>query len=79
MNSVNGINVCSLYLVIKPATDDSDVHERQKTCATRKTYEKKGRAQENAKIDYTRFSIQLFSRTIKFYLLSHEKIPSSHA
>ncbi len=44
------------------------VHETRKTC------KKKGRALDNAKIDYTHFAIQLFSRTIKLYRLSHRKI-----
>ncbi len=58
----------------KPATDDlREVHEM------RETHEKKGRTWNNAKIDYTRFTIRLFFRTIKFYLLLHEKIPLSRA
>ncbi len=36
---------------------------------------KKKPAWDNMKIDYTRCTIQLFSRTIKFYPLSHKKIP----
>ncbi len=45
----------------------------------RETCEKKGRTWDNSKIDYTCFVIQLFSRTIKFYPSSHEKISLSCA
>ncbi len=51
----------------------------RKTCETRDTREKRWPARDNAKIDYTRFTIRLFSDTIKFYPLSHEKTPLSHA
>ncbi len=36
--------------------------------------QEKGCAQDNAKIERARFAIQVFSRTIKFYPSSHEKI-----
>ncbi len=51
----------------------------EKHARPRETCEKKGRTWYNAKIGYTRFAIQLFSCTIKFYPLSQEKIPLSCA
>ncbi len=66
--------------IIKLATDDwREVREMQKTCKMRETHEKKGRTRDNVEIDYTLFTIRLFSRTIKFYPISHEKIPLSCA
>ncbi len=47
-----------------PAIDDSqEVHEMRKNVRC----EKKGCARDNMKIDYTRFAIRLFFRTINFY------------
>ncbi len=64
----------------KASTSDSrEVHQMQKTCKTQETRKKKECARDNAKIDYTHFAIRLFSRTIKFYPLLHEKIPLSPA
>ncbi len=51
----------------------------RKTCKRRETCEKKGCAWDNVKIDCTHIAIWLFSHTIKFYLLSHKKIPLSRA
>ncbi len=57
----------------KSATNDlREVHQTKKTCEMRETHKKKGCVQDNTKIDYTCFAIQLFSRAIKFYPLSHK-------
>ncbi len=59
---------------MKPATDDS-----QEVCEMRETRDKKEHARDNMKIDNPRFAIRSFSRTIKFHLLSQEKISLSRA
>ncbi len=64
---------------LKPATNDSqEVSKTQKTCKMEESREKKGCVQDNTKIDYTLFTIRLFSCTIKFYPL-REKISLSRA
>ncbi len=67
--------------IVKLATNNlREVCEmRAKTCKARETRKKKEHARDYMKIDYTRFAIRLFFCTIKFYPLSHEKIPLSHA
>ncbi len=61
--------------ICKLATDNlQEVCKTRKTCETREN-EKKGRKRNNVKINYTRLVIQLFSHTIKFYPLLHDKIP----
>ncbi len=59
------------------------IHEtsagREKHTKCEKLARKKGHTRDNVKINYTRFVIRLFSRTIKFYPLSHKKIPLSHS
>ncbi len=69
-----------VVLAVKPAVDDlREVRETRKTCNMRETCEEKGCTHDSAKTDNTRFVIQLFSRTIKFYPLLHKKIPLSYA
>ncbi len=50
---------------LQPATDNSrEVCKTRKTGKTRQTCEKKGRARDNVKIDYTCFAIRSYSCTI---------------
>ncbi len=59
-----------LTFTLKLATDDSrNVCEMRKTCETRET---QGRARDNVKINYIRFAVRLFSRTIILSLIARE-------
>ncbi len=61
------------HVTFKPATDDSrDIRKMRKTCKKRETWEKKVRARDNVKINYTHFAIQIFSRAIILSLIAQE-------